>query len=175
MRHFLYSIILGVTLMLTGCSNSIQQYENTTPSMSIQEYFSGSIKAWGIVQDWRGRVVKRFDIKMQGSWDGNTGTLDETFDYYDGSTQKRRWTIYKKQDGYYEGQADDIIGTATGQEKGSAVRWGYTMEVPVGDTTYRLAFDDWMWLMNDGVVMNRSYLKKFGIPVAQLTIFMQKQ
>jgi hypothetical protein len=29
--------------------------------------------------------------------------------------------------------------------------------------------------MNDGVLINRSYLKKFGITVTKLTIFMQKQ
>ena len=29
--------------------------------------------------------------------------------------------------------------------------------------------------MNDGVLINRSYLKKFGLTVAELTIFMQKQ
>ena len=49
------------------------------------------------------------------------------------------------------------------------------MDVPVGDTSYRLNFDDWMWAMNDGVIINRSYMKKFGFRVAELTIFMQKQ
>ena len=49
------------------------------------------------------------------------------------------------------------------------------MDVPVGDSTYRLRFDDWMWLMHDGVLMNRSYMKKYGITVAEVTIFMKKQ
>ena len=43
------------------------------------------------------------------------------------------------------------------------------------DPFYRIRFDDWMWVMNDGVLINRSYLKKFGITVSELTIFMQKQ
>ena len=44
-----------------------------------------------------------------------------------------------------------------------------------GGSTYRLKFDDWMWLMNDGVLMNRSYMKKFGITVGEITIFMKKK
>jgi hypothetical protein len=102
-------------------------------------------------------------------------TLTEHFDYYDGKTQERVWTIKKLDDGSYEGTASDIIDKAIGKSQGSAVNWSYVMDVPVDDTTYRLRFDDWMWVMNDGVLINRSYLKKFGITVSELTIFMQKQ
>ena len=49
------------------------------------------------------------------------------------------------------------------------------MNVPVGNTNYLIRFDDWMWQMNNGVMINRSYLKKFGFTVAELTLFMQKE
>lgn len=162
--------------MLSSCAaNNIDYYKDTVPQADIKVFFNGPIKAWGIVQDWRGRVVRRFDINLVGEWHGDVGTLTEHFDYYDGETQQRIWTIKKIADGKFEGTADDIIGKATGTAKGSAVRWSYVMDLPVKDTTYHIRFDDWMWLMNDGVLINRSYLKKFGIRVAELTIFMQKQ
>ena len=168
--------IVGIMIMLSSCGgNPIDHYQGTMPQADIREYFNGPIKAWGIVQDWRGRVVSRFDITMIGEWQGDTGTLTEHFTYYDGSTQKRVWTIRKLADGSYEGTASDILDKAVGQTKGSAMQWQYVMDVPVDDTTYRLRFDDWMWLINDGVLINRSYLKKFGITVSELTIFMQKQ
>ncbi|HCQ71641.1 MAG TPA: DUF3833 domain-containing protein, partial [Rhodospirillaceae bacterium] len=69
----------------------------------------------------------------------------------------------------------DIIGTATGHTAGNAMRWAYAMDLDVGEKTYRITFDDWMFLMNDGVLINRSYLKKFGLTVGELTLFMQKQ
>jgi hypothetical protein len=162
--------------MLNGCTkNTMNYYKDTEPKADLQAYFTGPIKAWGVVQDWRGRVVTRFDVDMVGSWEGGVGTLKEDFRYYDGKTQQRTWTITKLADGSYEGTAGDIIGKATGGTQGSAVNWHYSMDVPVDDTTYRLKFDDWMWQMNDGVLLNRSYLKKFGITVAELTLFMQKQ
>lgn len=176
MKSFKIIATIGALIMLSSCAGkNIEYYKDTTPTADIQEYFDGPIKAWGVVQDWRGRVIRRFDIDMVGQWDGDIGTLTEHFDYYDGKTQQRVWTIKKLADGRYEGAAEDIIDKATGQAKGSAVRWGYVMDLPVDNTTYRIRFDDWMWMMNDGVLINRSYLKKFGITVSELTIFMQKQ
>ncbi|MCF8462529.1 MAG: DUF3833 domain-containing protein [Rickettsiaceae bacterium] len=33
--------------------------------MSIKNYFNGTIKAWGIVQDWQKRVVRQFDVRKK--------------------------------------------------------------------------------------------------------------
>lgn len=174
MKNFLI-VLLGVTAMF-GCSKThLNYYKETTPAFDIQQFFTGKIKAWGIIQDFRGRVTTRFDVEMVGNWDENIGTLEEDFVFYDGKTQRRVWTITKNSDGTYTGEAGDILGKADGMQQGSAMNWVYTMDVPVDDTTYRLKFDDWMWQMNDGVVVNRSYMKKFGITVAELTLFMQKQ
>ena len=49
------------------------------------------------------------------------------------------------------------------------------MNVPFKGSEYRVKFEDWLWSMDEGVVFNRSYIKKFGFKVAEVTIFMQKQ
>jgi len=152
----------------------IEDYTSETPKVDVKTYFTGPIKAWGMVQNRKGDVVTRFDVTMNGSWDGDTGLLDESFAYYDGRKQHRLWKIQKTGVDTYKGQADDIIGEASGSQSGNAVRWSYTMDLEVSGRTYRIKFDDWMWLMNDGILINRSYLKKFGFTVAELTLFMQK-
>lgn len=168
--------IMGVCMFLANCSGKkIDFYEGSSPKVDIKEYFNGPIKAWGIVQDWKGNVTRKFDVEMVGTWNGDEGVLEEEFKYYDGETQKRTWKIKKLSDSEYQGTAGDILDIATGTQKGNAVNWHYVMDLPVDGTTYRIKFDDWMWLMNDGVLINRSYMKKFGITVAELTIFMQKQ
>ena len=167
---------MGILCTLFGCSGIDQEkYANDEPKIDIKEFFNGPIKAWGIVQDRSGNVTARFDVRMVGEWKGDEGTLKEDFTYYDGKKQKRTWKIKKLAENKYEGRADDIIGKADGNIVGSNVYWEYTMDVPVDDTTYRLKFDDYMWQMHDGVVINRSYMKKFGFTVAELTIIMQKQ
>lgn len=152
----------------------LEYYDSQTPSFDVREYFNGPIRAWGLIQDRKGKVVTRFEVNMLGRWNGNTGVLEESFEYYDGRKQERVWTIQKLDAYRYRGKADDIVGEATGEQRGNAVRWSYVMDIEVEGKTYRIHFDDWMWLMRDDVLINRSYLKKFGFTVAELTLFMQK-
>lgn len=174
MRLKLLTLITGA-IMLSSCSSTkVDYYKDSSPKMDVKEYFNGPVKAWGVVQDWRGRVVSKFDVKMVGKWNGDEGTLDEHFNYYEGKTQHRLWTIKKIAENNYEGTASDIINKATGHQSGSAMNWKYLMDLEVEGSTYRVKFDDWMWQMNDGVLINRSYIKKFGFTVAELTIFMKK-
>ncbi|MCY4154747.1 MAG: DUF3833 domain-containing protein [Gammaproteobacteria bacterium] len=169
---------MSILTFLGACSAGINgdNYLDMQPTFKLEDYFNGPIKVWGIVQDRSGNVVNRFDADMVGRWEGDEGVLDEVFTYYDsGKIQRRKWEITKIDELHYQGKAGDIIGIAAGTAHGNAIYWTYEMDVPVRDTSYRLKFDDWMWAMNDGVVVNRSYMKKFGIRVAELTIFMQKQ
>jgi hypothetical protein len=169
-------MLMGILIALSGCaSHNVETYHSDGPKLDLKEYFNGPIKAWGIVQDRSGKVIQRFDVVMVGQWDGDTGKLEEQFDYYDGKKQTRTWIIKKINDGHYEGTAGDIIGKADGIVSGNAMRWAYQMDLDVKGNTYRITFDDWMFNMNDGVLINRSYLKKFGITMAELTLFMQKQ
>ena len=167
---------MGIMMALSGCAaNNVETYAGQQPALDLKEYFNGPIKAWGIVQDRSGKVIQRFDVEMNGSWVGDTGTLQEKFNYYDGRKQERIWTIKKIAEQKYEGTAGDIIGKADGKIAGNSMRWAYQMDLEVKGSTYRITFDDWMFNMNDGVLINRSYLKKFGITMAELTLFMQKQ
>ncbi len=171
---FLLLLIIGGIIMFNRM-HKIDAYEGGNPKIDVKEYFTGNIKAWGVIQDWRGKVISRFDIDMVGSWDGDLGTLAEEFIFYDGSSLQRSWSIKKVAKNEYEGTAGDVQGIAIGMQNGNAVNWRYNMEIPVGDTKYKFAMNDWMWQMNDGVLINRTAMKKFGITVAELTIFMQKQ
>ena len=168
--------VMGAIGLMTSCSSkSVTNYVNAEPKIALEDYFNGPIKAWGLVQDRSGNVKRRFDVDLVGEWSGNTGTLTEHFKYYDGETQSRVWTITKTGENKYEGSAGDIKGKATGQTSGNAVRWAYVMNLEVGGKTYAITFDDWMYLMNDGVLINKSQLKKFGFTVGELILFMQKQ
>lgn len=169
---------MGLLAFISGCSSaggSLENYADIEPALKLEEYFNGSIKAWGIVQDRSGNIKRRFSIDMHGEWNDDIGMLTENFNYYDGEKQKRVWTIKKVAEQQYEGTAEDIIGKANGAIKGNAVKWAYQMNIDVGDNTFKITFDDWMFQMEDGVMINRSYLKKFGFTVAELTLFMQKQ
>lgn len=68
---------------LSGCSVSVdgEDYQAVSPKFDIEQFFDGNVKAWGIVQNRSGEVVQRFVVNIDGSIEGNTLTLDETFEY----------------------------------------------------------------------------------------------
>ena len=169
--------IIALIFLCMGCAMGIDGalYEKVSPELKIEDFFNQDVKAWGIVQDRSGNLIKSFEVDIKCSWKGNLGTLDESFKYSDGKTQRRIWKITKLENGTYQGKADDIVDTATGTSYGNALRWNYEMDLDVDGSTYRIEFDDWMWLLNKNVLANRSYMKKFGITVGEISIFMQKQ
>lgn len=148
---------------------------NNRPNLIVEDYFNGNIKAWGHIQNWRGKVIQRFDLTLTGTWNGNKCRLDEIFTYYDTSkTMKRHWIIEKKEDGTYEGTASDVIGKAVPNIFKSSINWNYIMRIGSNKHKHNIHMDDWMHLMNDGVLINQIRMKKFGITVGNITIFMKK-
>ena len=146
-----------------------------TPAFDPFTFFPGETRAWGIVQDWRGRIVRRFAVEMDGRIDGQDLVLDEQFRYADGERSTREWRISRTGEGAFTGRASDIVDSATGRTAGNAMQWQYRMDLTVDGSTYRVSFDDWMWQLDDGVLINRSYIRKFGVKVAEVTLFMLKK
>lgn len=175
LKKHLIILWIGVAMFLSGCSANIEDYKETKPNLDVQEYFSGPIKVWGVIQDRKGKVILSMTVDMVGKWDGDNGTLSEDFKYSDGRTQKRTWVLKKVATNKFTGTADDIVGQAVGESNGMAIRWNYVMTVPVDGKEYDITFDDWMFMMDKNVMVNRSYMSKFGFKVAEISLFMQKQ
>ena len=88
--------------------------------------------------------------------------------------ERRVWTITSLGNGRYKGTAADVIGEAEGLARGNALRWGYTLRLPVDNTTYDVQFDDWMYLMDDRVMLNKARMSKFGIDLGEVTLSFYK-
>ena len=164
------------SLGLTACaSTGVEQYRAETPVLDLKTYLNGTLDAWGMFQDRSGKVVKRFHVVIEASWQGEVGTLDERFAYSDGSTQRRVWTITRLGPGRYSGRADDVVGEASGEAAGNALRWRYVLALPVDGKVYNVDFDDWMFLMDDKVMLNRSLMSKFGFRLGEVTLSFVKR
>ena len=167
-------LILVIALTTTSCATAPEEYANSTPQLDMAEYFNGPLKAWGIVQNRQGKVTRRFEVDLVGTWDGENGILDEQFVFDDGEQQQRTWKLRKLPNNQFTGTAGDVVGEAQGEAAGFALYWDYVLEVPVNDKLYTVRFEDWMYQMNDDVLINRSVMKKFGFRVGEVTLFFQK-
>lgn len=163
-------------LMLSACSTSeMVLYAKEKPALDMQQYFNGTVDAWGMFQNRKGEVVKRFNVVIHCSWQGDVGTLDEDFLYADGTKQKRVWTLKKQPDGRYIGTADDVVGEAVGIVSGNALNWKYVLALPVEGNVYNVNFDDWMFLMDDKVMLNRAVMSKFGFKLGEVSLSFSKR
>jgi hypothetical protein len=167
--------VLVSVLVLSACAGpSPSDYARETPVLDLAQYFNGPVTAHGVFTDRSGKVVKRFTVQMTCTWQGNEGVLDEAFTYSDGSTQRRVWRLRKEADGRYSGQADDVVGVARGQAQGNAFQWAYTLRLPVDGSEIDVQFDDWMFLMDERVMLNRAVMSKFGIRLGEVTLAFYK-
>ncbi len=160
--------------VLIGCSAQLEDYQQQTPRFSLMDYFNGQITAWGIVQDYSTRMTRHFCVDIDASWQGQQGTLDERFYFNDGEVQRRVWRLNIDDKGNVSGTAGDVEGLAQGKASGNAFNWQYTLVVPIDGSEYRFAIDDWMYQLDDTRLFNRSYMQKWGVTVAQISIFFDK-
>lgn len=184
-RRFLLAGVSAASAWgLAGCAgHKIDSYATEQPVLDLQTYFNGTLDAYGIFTDRSGQVVKRFSVVMQCSWVGNQGTLDERFTYSDGTTQQRIWHLTKLDAQRYSGTASDVIGTAQGETRGNAFHWNYTLSLPVGGTPgqpdsatlVHVQFDDWMYLMNERVMLNKAAMSKWGVHLGDVTLSFYKR
>ena len=149
-------------------------FKNTEPQMTIEKYFDGPVKAWGLLQDRSGKVTRQFKADMFGSFEDDVLTLKEDFYWTDGEKQNRIWKIKKIDDNTYEGTAPDVLGIAKGFQYGSAFKFEYNLMVPFKGKNIKVSFDDWIFKQDEEVAINRATLTKFGFKVGELTVFFKK-
>jgi hypothetical protein len=171
------SLIL-LTMSIFSCSKiQPKNYQANSPKLDIRNYLNGKIKAWGMLEDRNGKVTRRFTVEMEGKWEGNNGVLEEYFTFDDGEKSERIWTINFSDDHNFTASADDVVGKAKGSQYGNAMQMEYVLDLEVDkekQTRYNVTLDDWMYLLDDKILVNKSTIKKFGITFGKLTIFFQK-
>ena len=165
-------LLLG---LMAGCATvTPQDYARESPKLDLKTYFNGKVDGWGMVQDRSGKVLRRMVVEMECTWNGDEGVLDESFRWSDGKTEKRVWKIRKQGDRYI-GTAGDGVGEAQGEAAGNALQWRYVLRLPDDVGGYEMNMDDWMWMVDDKTLTNRTTMSKLGVKFAEITIFFRKR
>ena len=161
---------------LSGCGSvDVERYRSERPVLDLETYFNGTIDAWGVYQARSGEVQRRFRVVIAARWSGDTGVLDEAFTWSDGSRSRRVWTLTRQADGSYRGRADDVVGEAVGRIAGNALHWRYALALPVDGRVVNVDFEDWMFLMDERVMLNRATMSKWGVRLGEVTLSFVKR
>jgi hypothetical protein len=171
----LITALLFSFLLISCATPSVQNYQKNSPKLDLEVFFKGTVDAWGMFQDRKGEVIKRFHVVIKSHYEGSTFILDEQFTYDDGTLQKRIWRLQKQNDGTWIGNADDVVGNAIGEISGNALHWRYVLDLPVGSSNYHMKMDDWMFLMDENTLINRTQMSKFGVDLGEVTLFFKRR
>jgi hypothetical protein len=149
-------------------------YAGKGPEFDIRQVLNGPLLCEGVIYGPTGRVSSRFVADMHATWDGNVGRMTEHFRYDSGATQDREWTLTLGNDGSIRADAPDLVGTGTGMQSGPGVMLNYRIKLPADAGGHELDTTDWMYLVENGSIINRSQFRKFGIKVAELVATMRR-
>ena len=171
-------IVMAITV--SGCASvEVDAYLSETPTLDMRRFFNGTVEGWGMFQDRSGKVIKRFHVVIDAKWEGDRGVLDERFTWSDGlqggNVERRVWSLQDVGGGRFVGRAGDVVGEAEGVVSGNALRWRYVLALPVDGKTINVDFDDWMYLIDDQVMLNRSAMSKFGVHLGEVTLTLQRK
>ena len=169
---FIFSFAL---LFLHGCGTAPIDYKNTSPEFDLKDFFTGELKGWGYIKNYQGKVTKRFVVDLTGTWKDNNGVLYELFTYQDGSTQERTWYLTKQKNNINTGTASDVIGTARGNQEGFAFKWNYDLLIESEGKQIKVHLQDWIYQIDDDSVISQAKIKKFGLNVGEVVVFILKE
>ena len=152
----------------------VSQYADQAPRFVPEEFFDGALSAHGVVKNRAGRVFRRFNATVNAHWCDGIGTLDEHFQFADGETTHRVWTLTPTAENRYRGTAADIVGEGNLQVAGNSMFLDYILRVPYRKGSIDLRLDDRMYLVSPDTLINESRMQKWGFTVGQIILVMKK-
>jgi hypothetical protein len=140
----------------------------------MEEYFIGKSLGQGMFYDRFNNLASTFTVELHGSMRGETLVLDEVLRYGNGEELRRVYEIERISENLYHARTEDVVGHATIESFGNTLRWSYQLKQKIGDSIWTLTFDDWMFLRENGVVLNRAFASKWGLEVGQVFMTVTK-
>jgi len=170
MRTLLALAALG----LAACGSlNVDQYRDKKPEFVLEKFFAGKLVAKGALYDRGGAVSRRFVADIVGTCESARCRLDEVFRWDDGEIQNRTWELEKTGDSWV-GKAGDVVGTATGRGAGNAFNWSYALRVKTEGGEVDVKMDDWIYLIDESTVLNRTAMSWYGIHAGEVVLTIQR-
>lgn len=147
-------------------------YAAQTPVFDPRRHLSGPILCEGMIFGPFGKVSTRFVARMEGHWQDNRAVIGERFHYDSGRVQDREWRLTLGPDGILA-EADDLVGPGQGRMSGNTLQMRYRIRLAPEAGGHVLDVIDWMYLLDNGTILNRSQFRKYGVKVAELIATMR--
>ena len=161
---------LALVFALAGCAApNVQQFAGTAPAFDPLVFFTGHVRSWGVLEDRYGYPTETITTDCQGTLEGPDRLHMVQHLVEGGMQQTRDWHMRRMSPTHFEATANDVVGTASGDAAGRAFHWTFTLALKPGNALENVTMDQWMYLQDDGSMINRDTIRKFGVIVAEVT------
>ena len=164
--------LLCLVAALAGCSKplKIAAFQHTHPDFDPLIFWTGHTHSWGVVETPGGAPSEIVQTDCIGTQEGpNALHMMQTLTESDGTVRHRDWHLRRLGAGRFAATANDIVGTAEGQAAGRVFHWSWVWAVSPGNPLKTVTMHQWMYLMPDGTMMNRTVITKLGVTLAEVS------
>ena len=165
-------IALAVATCLLGCSTPlpVSGFAGMPPAFDPVRFFTGHVRSWGVIEDRSGQPTSPVVTDCTGEADGPDGLhMTQRLTIGTDAPVTREWRMRRTGPGRFEATANDMVGTATGTASGRVFHWEWTLALEPGNAIKNVTMEQWWYLQEDGSMLNRTMVKKFGIIAAEVT------
>lgn len=164
--------LLGAALLLAGWSNPapVEKFAGAGPQFDPVVFFRGRAHSWGVLENRSGQPTDIVRTETSGEAEGADGLhMMQTLYVGSDAPQQREWHMRRTGPGTFEATANDMVGTAIGTAAGPAFHWQWTLATAPGNDLKNVVMDQWMYLYDDGSMMNRTTVRKLGIVLIEVS------
>lgn len=165
-----WAVALAVVLSGCGAAMPVARFAGTGPEFDPVRFFMGHTVSWGVEENRGGAPTERVVTDSIGEPDGPDGLrMMQRLTFGDGKTQTREWHMRRIGPHRYEATANDMVGSAVGEAAGPVFHWRWTLAASPGNPLLNVSLEQWMYLMDDGAMVNRTTVSKLGFILTEVT------
>jgi hypothetical protein len=163
--------ILGLLFVMTACGHpmNITDFSTTSPPFDPVAFWTGHVTSWGVIEDRSGAPTETIETDCLGTPGTDGLHLIQTLRESDGTVRHRDWHLRRTSPNHFTATANDMVGPALGEASGRAFHWDWVWATAPGNPLKNVTMHQWMYLMPDGTMVNRTTITKLSITVAQVT------
>jgi len=175
MKHFArIAAVAALSVLAPACATRPPAPAETAASFQLERDLVGASVARGEFRAITG-VRRPFTARLNGTWDGQTLTLVEDFEFDDGERDRKTWRLQRVGPGRYTGTREDVVGEAVGFQDGNVFRLEYDVILPTENGRGRkVRFRDVLALRGDGDVVNNATVGWFGLRVGSVSLIIER-
>ena len=132
-------------------------------------FWAGRTASWGVIENRDGAPTAIVTTTTDATAEGAEGLHMVQHVMTGGKDTVRDWHLRRLGNGCFQATANDMVGTARGQSSGRTFHWTWTLAAKPGNGLFNVEMEQWMYLADNGTLMNRTIITKLGMRLAEIS------